>query len=374
MDQALLHGRCSSLELESWIPSRACGPPAPPAQLYTSRFPAEGASVADFYQTQTTASPKCPSSPLGIFPASPPPGSGTAEHPGTSPATRGGHSPPPRVSCPRALSQHAVSVLRPPPMGCSCSDSSRSPSHHMGWAPGDPGFSRVHLPGHLLLSSTPRLTQPFARAPSLSPSLTQTSHIHSAGLESTAEPSQALPAAGDQHCDTLSKKTHPCPAGRGSPGPHSAMPWEQPARRPSEQAGETCSLGPAEPCLSLIDPNPLLPPRGQRPSPCLAQGSSCSPRLRWVRGDRPSSCTSPTLLPRLHQRCGEPGSHSFPGHLIQGHSRSQFPSSAAGGTSGSPTPPGKGQGSMCHRRQARSSSARTPPYSTEREVLGYLSC
>lgn len=63
-DQVLLHGRCSRLGLKSQVPSRACSPPpASPAQLCTSHFPAKGAGVADFYQTQTTGSPQGPSSP-----------------------------------------------------------------------------------------------------------------------------------------------------------------------------------------------------------------------------------------------------------------------------------------------------------------------
>jgi len=88
--------------------------------------------------------------PFLTFPASPPP----VQHcrapryvPSSQRRTFTRSPPPPRVSCPSTLSQRTASVLQPPPTGCSCSDSSRSPGHHTGWAPGDPGFAGCLCPG-----------------------------------------------------------------------------------------------------------------------------------------------------------------------------------------------------------------------------------
>ena len=192
-DQALLHGCCSHLGLKSWVPSRAC---SPPTQLYTSHFPEKGAGVADFYQTQTTGSPQGPSSPVGTFPASLPPA---------------WHCRAPRhVPSSQRRTFTCCFFLSPVP-GCSPSTQHQcfcclpwaalaptvvGPQVTQTLGSWGPGVCRVHVPGHLLLTSTPRLTQPFARAPSPSCSPTQTSHSHRGGLEPTAEPSQAPPAAG----------------------------------------------------------------------------------------------------------------------------------------------------------------------------------
>lgn len=146
------------------------------------------------------------------------------------------------------------------------------PGHHTGWAP---GVCRVQPPGPLLLTSTPRPTQPFAWAPSLSRSLTQaTSTVQDLSPEqSPHRPHQQRGTSTVTH----SKSKHPPTLLEGAAqvlvmgetGPLVRQGWAARAR------GETCSLTPRRSSSQTL----LLPPRGERPCPCLSQGSPCSPQL-----------------------------------------------------------------------------------------------
>lgn len=183
--------------------ARKCGGPGASTGDGTERR--DTGCLAGPAQLEETAAPKTRAKTPEPAPCSPT--LGTICEPARAPSALEKHStrghsppPPPRVSCPRVLSQHAAPVLLPPPVGCSCSDSSRSPSHCMGWAPEDPGFAGSVCP------VPPAYYHPKADrvlCPGTFPELfTDTDKIPPV---STAEPLQALPAAGNQHCDTLSK-------------------------------------------------------------------------------------------------------------------------------------------------------------------------
>lgn len=105
---------------------------------------------------------------------------------------------------------------------------------------------------------------------------THPGHIHSAGPEPRAEPSQAPPAAGASTV-THSKSKYPPTLLEGAAqvlvmgetGPLVRQGWAARVR------GETSSLTPHRSSSQTL----LLPPRGERPCPCLSQGSPCSPQL-----------------------------------------------------------------------------------------------
>lgn len=166
----------------------------PPAQLFTCHFPAECVGMADFYQTKPPGRPQHFLSYIGY--------SQLPHLQSSALQSIQAHSQQPQDICSlllfvspvlRALSWHTASLLLLSPTGCSRSDSSKLPGHCIGWTPRDSdleGCTYCSPPAHQLSKAD---TFVWVH------SLTQTRHIHSGGLEPTADPSQALPAERDQH-------------------------------------------------------------------------------------------------------------------------------------------------------------------------------